>query len=224
MYDLTVLYPPPLRHLTEGSGCVMLFAQFLSILFLSNNPGNLMSPMTKSPLTIEYALLGVLRRKPMHGYELHRYLSSENALGAVWHIPQNKLYALLVRLEAEEYVTAQSEHNANRPTRKVFHVTRAGEQAFQHWVSRPVQRGRNVRLEFLVKLFLASEEETTTVSDLIDRQQQVCEAWLADEQVLLADTSQLQPYHRLVQQFRIGQIEAMINWLNQCRRSLVEKV
>jgi PadR family transcriptional regulator AphA len=183
-----------------------------------------MSPMTKIPLTIEYALLGVLRRQPMHGYELHRHLSSADALGTVWHMPQNRLYALLGRLEEEGYVTSQAEQPTNRPTRKVFHITKPGEEAFHQWVKRPVQQGRKVRLEFLVKLFFACQSGNTAAIALIEQQKQECISWVIGTQSAVGAENPGTSYLMLVQQFRIGQIEAMISWLDYCRAALSEKV
>ncbi len=47
-----------------------------------------MSPMIKTPLTIEHALLGFLRQRPMHAYEIHQTLLRAEALGLVWHLKQ----------------------------------------------------------------------------------------------------------------------------------------
>ena len=42
-----------------------------------------MCPMTPTPLTIEWSLLGLLRQQPMHGYELHQMLSTAEGLGLI---------------------------------------------------------------------------------------------------------------------------------------------
>jgi DNA-binding PadR family transcriptional regulator len=65
---------------------------------------NLMSPRVKEPLTLEYALLGFLRAGPAHAYEIHQRLSQTEVLGLVWRLKQRQVYALLERLEEENYV------------------------------------------------------------------------------------------------------------------------
>ena len=70
-----------------------------------------MSPMVSSPLTTEHALLGFLHQQPTHGYEIHRRLSDSEGLGLVWHVKQNKLYALLAKLESKGYVTTADAGN-----------------------------------------------------------------------------------------------------------------
>src|SRR5258706_15088282 len=49
---------------------------------------------------MEYALLGLIRARPMHAYELSQQLASGEALGRVWRLKQSHLYALLSKLEA----------------------------------------------------------------------------------------------------------------------------
>jgi DNA-binding PadR family transcriptional regulator len=43
-------------------------------------------PRVNLPLSTEYALLGFLRRQPMHGYEIHQQLSDATGLGLVWRL------------------------------------------------------------------------------------------------------------------------------------------
>ena len=68
-----------------------------------------MCPMTPTPLTIEWSLLGLLRQQPMHGYELHQMLSTAEGLGLIWHLKQSQLYALLERLEERGYLSSTLE-------------------------------------------------------------------------------------------------------------------
>ncbi len=164
---------------------------------------------------IESALLGYLREQPLHGYEIYQRLSEPDGLWLVWRIKQSRLYAMLDRLENAGFVAATVEPQKNRPPRKVFHLTPAGERAFLAWVRSPVPRGRQVRLEFLVKLFFARREGSEVVGDLVTDQSELCRQWLAAEEASAASLGDEQPYNRLVHQFRIGQIRAMLVWLEQ---------
>ena len=183
-----------------------------------------MCPMVKTPLTIEYALLGFLRQRSMHAYEIHQQLAQAEALGLVWHVKQSQLYALITRLEDEGYLAGVTEQQDNRPAKRVLRLTPAGRDAFDRWLVTPVAHGRDFRLEFLAKLFFASHEGEPTLSTLIARQRQAC-----DEQrvSLHARLSTLPPdrlYDALVLQFRIGQLDAILTWLETCRTALVAPV
>jgi DNA-binding PadR family transcriptional regulator len=181
-----------------------------------------MSPMPRLPLTIEHSLLGFLRHKPMHGYEIHQQFAEPGGLGAVWRLKQSQLYALLARLEEDGYVTGaiQAQADSARPPRRVFRLTRSGREAFLDWVRSPVLHGRQIRLEFLAKLYFARQESDALVAQLIERQRVACRDWLAAQRKLAGSADQAQPYEWLVSQFRIGQIEAMLHWLDQCEQSV----
>jgi PadR family transcriptional regulator AphA len=174
-----------------------------------------MSPLTRLPLTVEHALLGFLRAGPLHGYELHRRLSDPAGLGQVWHLKQAHLYGLLNRLEDEGYLTSRQQAQPTRPARKLFRLTSAGRAAFLDWVQSPVTSGREFRLDFLVKLYLAEREEPPLAATLVARQRVALQDWLAAQQ---AETARAQPdsYAARVGQFRVGQTEAMLAWLDTC--------
>ena len=180
----------------------------------------MMSPMVKLPLTTEYALLGFLRQEPMHGYEIHRRLSESEGLGLVWHVKQNQLYALLGKLEKKGYVTIELEPQENRPARKIFHLTQAGREAFLDWVQSPVKQGRRLRLDFLAKLYFAQLEGADVTAKLIDQQQAACQIWLNKQHQQTEDIRANRPYDWLVREFRVGQLEAMLKWLDTCRHVL----
>jgi DNA-binding PadR family transcriptional regulator len=177
--------------------------------------------MPRQPLTIEHCLLGYLRQQPMHGYELHQRLSAPAGLGAVWRLKQGQLYALLARLEDEGYVTATLQPQDARPPRKVYRLTRTGRDAFNDWVRAPVLHGRQIRLEFMAKLFFARNEGAQVAAQLIQRQRAACQDWLKGQQAQAGRAGRANPYDWLVIQFRLGQIEAMLAWLDECEATLV---
>jgi len=183
-----------------------------------------MSPLLRQPLTIEYALLGFLHGGPLHGYEIHRRLADPAGLGRVWRLKQSHLYALLARLEHDGLIASRREPQAARPTRRVFALTEAGRQALADWVQSPVARGREVRLDFLAKLYCARSFGPAVVAQLMARQRAALEGWLADVRRPAAEsaapaTGEAQ-FAALVDDFRAGQIEAMLAWLERAERAL----
>jgi DNA-binding PadR family transcriptional regulator len=178
-----------------------------------------MSPLIRLPLTIEYALLGFLHGGPLHGYEIHRRLADRAGLGRVWRLKQSHLYALLDRLESEGLIESRREPQATRPTRRVFALTEAGQQALAAWAGSPVARGREVRLDFMAKLYCAQLFGPAAVTQLIARQRAALEGWLAEvRQQTPAAGDAL--FAHLVDDFRAGQIEAMLAWLGRVERTL----
>lgn len=180
-----------------------------------------MSPRRAGDLTIEHALLGFLVERPLHGYELHQRLNEARALGLIWHVKQPHLYALLTRLETEGLISAEVIPQDARPPRRLLHLTAAGRDAFGHWLTTPVAHGRDVRIEFLAKLFWAQQHGPDTTHELIAIQRAATQAQLAQLAAALASSSDDHPYAQLVYQFRRGQLEAILHWLDNCAATLV---
>lgn len=177
-------------------------------------------PTQKQPLTVELALLGLLREGAMYPYEMHQRLLQREALGFLWQLKQSHLYALLARLEAAEYLVHTLESQGSRPPRKLLQVTPEGRAVFTRWLHEPVAHGRDFRLEFLAKLYFASQDGADTVSALIARQRDACRQRIDALTEQIAALPPDQPFERLVVQFRHGQLAATLTWLESCTHAL----
>lgn len=176
--------------------------------------------MVKLPLTLEHALLGFVRERPTHAYDIHQRLEQAEALGLVWHLKQSQLYFLLNRLEEAGYLTSTLEPQPNRPPRKILQLTPSGEAAFAHWLTAPVEHGRDFRQEFMAKLFFAQQEGPAALAMLIERQRSACQQWSAELEAQRAASGTARVYDDLVLQFRIGQLAAILSWLDTCTATL----
>jgi DNA-binding PadR family transcriptional regulator len=143
-------------------------------------------------------------------------------LGLVWRVKQSQLYAHIARLEDEGYVTSVIEPQQARPSRKVLHLTPDGEAAFANWVSAPVEHGREFRLEFLAKLFFASQLDRATLDTLLDGQREANSALIDQLNQTIAELAPDRHFDRLVLRFRVGQLEASLAWLDECAATFAD--
>ncbi|MBX7237285.1 MAG: PadR family transcriptional regulator [Caldilineales bacterium] len=176
-----------------------------------------------SAFGIEHALLGFVHERPVHGYELYQQLSAPSGLWQVWRLKQSHLYALLARLVEQGYLTATVQVQETRPSRKVYTLTDDGRVAFQQWLQDPVGHGRQMRFEFLAKLYWAYRQAPEAALALIDKQYEVCQFWSASlsDGMESASGGQGAPYFSYaVHQFRVNQIESFLGWLAACRQAL----
>lgn len=175
-----------------------------------------MTSTAHHPLTIEHALLGYLSERPMHGYDIYRQIRRPGGLGVVWRIKRSQLYALLTKLETLGYISAALEQQIGRPARRVFHLTEAGRAAFADWLTSPVDRPRDLRLDFLARLYFARRDSAELAFQLVHRQRARCLEWLHEYTVRLEACPADQAFERTVWQFRVRQIEAILDWLDAC--------
>jgi DNA-binding PadR family transcriptional regulator len=158
------------------------------------------------------ALLGLLMTEPRHGYELYQEFSRE--LGRVWQIGQSQLYAQLKQLEEAGLVSVQTESQPSRPPRKVYHLTAQGRAAFGDWVHQPTPYLRTIRVEFLARLYFFRRLSLPGLEQFVAEQAAVCQVQVTRFERLAAAAED--SFQRCVLEFRRGQLEAVIRWLDRC--------
>jgi DNA-binding PadR family transcriptional regulator len=162
--------------------------------------------------TIEYSLLGLLKDRPMHGYELYQELCRKSGLGLIWTVRQSQLYAILARLESRSLVASQIVDSGPRPARKVFHLTEEGTETLESWLPQPAGR-KDFRLDFCAKLLFA--RAAGCASALVAAQKGECALWLAEMRSRGAACPELS-MDRLVYRYRVSQLESTAAWLDEC--------
>jgi PadR family transcriptional regulator AphA len=181
-----------------------------------------MSPRRSAPLALEYVLLGLLDRQPMHGYDLYKEITTQPEIALVWSVKQSQLYALLDKLEERGLLASTLIPGEVHPNRKEFHPTPEGHKAFLDWMQSPVHHGRDMRQEFLARLYFAFRNGKENALELLRQQRQVCLSWKGRlERQFQAQEGQ-NPFARLIFDYRLGQINAMLDWLETCGKELSE--
>ena len=168
-------------------------------------------------LPLEQALLGLLMQGPMHGYDLHRRAKED--LGRIWHMGISNIYGALKRLEEANHVESTLSPQDNRPARKIYRITRAGRKSFRDWVRQPAPNIQHLRVEFLAKLYFLHTLGMKGVDELITAQKTVCQERIAQLERSATERPS-QDFDRLVFDFRHRQIEAILSWLEMCRKEL----
>jgi len=163
----------------------------------------------KTKPSTEFALLGTLMSGPMHGYEILRFFNEE--LGSTWHISTSQLYALLKKLENEGLLSSSVEVQETRPSRRVFSLSQEGKKVFLEWLHSPTEHARDLRIEFLTKLFFIEHLSITGGSELIDKQIEIME--MLHKGISEGENTEKVPFKKLVYGFKSITIETWIEWL-----------
>jgi DNA-binding PadR family transcriptional regulator len=87
------------------------------------------------PSTLGYALLGLLAREPLSGYDLAQQMKDPVAF--FWHAQHSQIYPELARLELDGLVQFEVVAQYDRPDKKVYAPTEAGRAALRSWVESP---------------------------------------------------------------------------------------
>ncbi|HLI05836.1 MAG TPA: PadR family transcriptional regulator [Ktedonobacteraceae bacterium] len=187
----------------------------------------------------EYAILGLLEGQPMHGYEMFQQFES-GMLGEIVHLEMSQMYAFLKKLERLHYIESQLELQGTKPPRKVFHLTAAGREVFFRWLTQPVEKPREVRILFLIKLYFVRRFLPEQTRPLIDRQIIACQQFLdhlearQHAETLAAESveagsrneganggnSDTAFFDHVVLRGRIYQTRSLLDWLGELQREL----
>ena len=164
-------------------------------------------------MAIEHAVLGLLSIEPRHGYELAKEFSPETVMGDIVHLESGMLYAHLKKLERRGWVGSELEHQEARPARKVFSLTADGLAELRRWLSEPVDKTREIRLEFLLKLYLAFQTEPARVAQLVREQRALCEQFIESLEAQIGEEED--EFRLLVLEMRLAQNRALAQWLER---------
>ncbi len=131
-------------------------------------------PRNKTALApAEYAVLGLVRKKPAYGYELQRVLGGRSGLARVCPVEPAMVYAILKSLSGLELIDGEWD-SSSYPPKAIYTATDLGELAFQRWLRSPVARMREVRLDFMAKLYFAMDEGQDLCRELLEEQIEIC--------------------------------------------------
>lgn len=167
----------------------------------------------RTTISPEPALLGFLRQAPLHGYDLYKQVSAQ--LGPVWHLGQSQMYAILKEYEARGWVRTIWQTQGGRPPRKVLELTPAGSQAFDAWMAQSARGLRELRVDFLARLYFARTQGKQPLRQLLDRQIQATRRELDNFRAADQNSSE---FTDLVRNFRVEQLYAILQWLEETRR------
>src|SRR5262245_20301805 len=124
---------------------------------------------------LELAVLGLLKDRPMHGYQLTREVGE--SLGGFWRVSYGSLYPTLKRLQADGAITAANPEG--RPTggrkKTVYEITPEGERLFLDLLQEAPQEGSSEDARFRVRLAFFRYLPPETRVRLLERRRDLLE-------------------------------------------------
>lgn len=167
-----------------------------------------------------YTLLGLLLQQPAHGYDLLRRLKQQTAAARVIPLKAASLYAALHELESQGLIVGQTVVDTAYPPRTFFEPTQAGRQRFSAWLAEPVERLREVRSDFLLKVYFAGTLALDGGAGLVERQIEILAGYvrnMEDEMLAAGNDS----FDYLVAESKLTAAQGTLAWLQKYRIRLL---
>jgi DNA-binding PadR family transcriptional regulator len=162
-------------------------------------------------------VLAMLAKEPSHGYELRARL--KQALGPVGEdLNAGQIYVTLTRLEKAGLVTAASAPGvSDRPDRKVYELTAAGQHRVAEWLAE-ISWPRPDLTEFHLKLIAAAAARLGDPIAIVDAQRRELLRRLRDAQrAELAEPDGSNA--ALLLEGIVLRLQADLRWLEACERT-----
>lgn len=164
----------------------------------------------------DFVILGLLEVRPSHGYHLLEHFRDENRLGGIWKLSPSRIYALLKRLENQQYIDGREEDAIDAPMRTVYWLTPTGRDVLYDWLddTAPSASTRNIRTEFLSRLYIATALNRP-IEPIITVQRETCLARLE----ALRDEATMEPgsVGAMAIRLQIEEMQIIVKWLDTCR-------
>jgi DNA-binding PadR family transcriptional regulator len=159
---------------------------------------------------LEVAILGLLKERPMHGYQLSQELTEQ--VGGLWRVSYGSLYPTLRRLEADGAVEAKAAAGGRRKT--VYSITPHGERLFLELLEEPTHESQSAEdARFRVRLAFFRYLPPETRIRLMERRRAGLQERLEAIRSAMSGT-QNDDYQRALMEHGRAATEADIAWLN----------
>jgi PadR family transcriptional regulator, regulatory protein AphA len=117
-------------------------------------------------VSLRHSILVLLDREPGSGYDLVQRFKS--GIGNFWSATHQQVYQELKKLHHERLVALEVKTQVERPDRKVYRITRAGQRVLKDWMRQPVKPPQ-VKDALLVKIFGGHAADPTALVAELDQ-------------------------------------------------------
>jgi DNA-binding PadR family transcriptional regulator len=161
---------------------------------------------------LELAILGLLKERSMHGYQLKKHLA--DTLGGFWQVSYGSLYPALKRLQKEGAVEMIFPKDQVGRRKNVYRITPKGEALFAELLERAGQdatadEGFSVRFAFFQYL------KPETRIRLLERRRAYLEGrWSNIKQSLQSYKERIDGYTVSLMNHQLSATESDIRWLD----------
>jgi PadR family transcriptional regulator, regulatory protein AphA len=166
----------------------------------------------------EAALLGLLRKGPMSGYDLRKDV--ERSVGYFWAPAKTQIYATLPRLVEAGYATQEKVVQSARPDKTIYELTEAGREALREWVEdAPLEAGHGRNL-ILMKLYLGEDADPEALRRQLAERRAEAERLLAEIGELEEAGASGSPFEAITRRWGLLYAEALLRWTDEAAAAL----
>lgn len=164
-------------------------------------------------MSLAHVILGLLQQQERTGYDL-KTSCFDDCIAHIWQADQAQIYRTLNRLEAQGWITCTLEIQHDRPNRKVYSVTTAGEAQLGQWLQTH-QASPIVREPLLVQLYFGAVLSNEAIAQLLEKELETHRQQLSKCEAIatLPTATREDMMHQLVLDLIRRREQLYLNWL-----------
>ncbi len=117
-------------------------------------------------MSLEHAILGFLNYRPYSGYDLKKIF--DTSVSHFWPADQSQIYRTLSRLADKGLAEMEIVEQIDRPNRKEYSITPAGQEELRNWLVTPLPFGDH-RNAPLIQVFFAGQLSNDEIVEMYQR-------------------------------------------------------
>jgi DNA-binding PadR family transcriptional regulator len=169
--------------------------------------------------TTEAAVLGLLRDRPMSGYDLRKH--ADRSVAYFWAPAKTQIYTTLPKLVEAGHLTPTRVSQESRPDKTVYEITEGGLEALRDWISTAPAESGHGRNVLLLKLFFGEVADTERLLEQVRERRAEAEQLRAElEELEEAGQDDRLPYEGLTRRWGFRYAEALLAWTEEAEREL----
>lgn len=177
--------------------------------------------------TLKYAILGLINRKPLTGYDIAKEFNS--GLVDFWYAKHSQIYPELKKLTDEELLSYEIIIQGEKLEKKLYTITEKGKNCLQKWLAKDEPLEQTPKDVFRLRAYFCDEIDNDTLlkqfqsafkkhSEKLEYLENSIEELLKKKDVSKVSSPEFGDY--IVLNGAIMREEAYIHWLEDC----IEKI
>lgn len=111
--------------------------------------------------TLKYAILGLIYRTPMTGYDIASEFNKE--LVHFWNASHSQIYPELKKLTGEGLITYKTEISGDVLEKKIYSITEKGTQELIEWINTDEKIEATAKDKFRLKMYFSTITDKDTM-------------------------------------------------------------
>jgi DNA-binding PadR family transcriptional regulator len=118
--------------------------------------------------TLKFAILGLLNRRPMTGYDIGKEFNFQ--LAEFWSAKHSQIYPELKKLVDEQLIVFDIEISGDILEKKVYKITEKGKKEFLKWLKKDEPMEQTPKNIFRLRMYFSNNLDLNTRIHLLSQQ------------------------------------------------------